>query len=247
MSNYPTYNQLAWIEQILAPFDEVEHEATLFVNIIKNHSNYQPLSLLHLGCGAGRHDYYFKRHFNVTGVDLTSSMLDLARLTNPEITYLEGDMRCVNLNKKFDVVAIPDSIDYMVTYQDLKQLVKTALNHLNDTCIIFIVCKTKEQYQDNEFIYQGKKDDISIVLHEINRLVSDNTYQAILNYQITRDKKTETITDVHLLGLFNYQKWVNLFKQFNLNINELPLNNLYDQYVQNEGHYDQTCFVVSRQ
>lgn len=49
-------------------------------------------------------------------------MLDIARATNPEVTYLRGDMRSVDLRQEFDVVAIPDCIDYMATLPDLQSI-----------------------------------------------------------------------------------------------------------------------------
>ena len=46
----------------------------------------------------------------MTGVDLSEGILDIAKQTNPEIEYLKGDIRDINLNRHFDVLAIPDSI-----------------------------------------------------------------------------------------------------------------------------------------
>ncbi len=65
-------------------------------------------TMLHLGCGAGGHDFHFKKHFQVTGVDLSQGMLDLAKKTNADVTYVMGDMKTICLNEKFDVVVIPE-------------------------------------------------------------------------------------------------------------------------------------------
>ena len=68
-------------------------------------------TLLHLGCGGGHNDYTFKKHFKVTGVDISENMLKLARKLNSEVTYYYGDMRDIKLTGCFDAVTILDSIN----------------------------------------------------------------------------------------------------------------------------------------
>lgn len=46
--------------------------------------------MLHLGCGAGGHDFHFNQHFAVTGVDLSDGMLELAKKRNPEVFCVSG-------------------------------------------------------------------------------------------------------------------------------------------------------------
>jgi len=122
------YNELAWTELIIAPPEEYVEETEIFSRVIKENSKIKPKTLLHLGCGAGGHDYTFKKHFKVTGVDLSSGMLEIARNYNPGVTYLYGDMRTVKLSECFDAVAIPDSIGYMMAVEDLHSAVITWKN-----------------------------------------------------------------------------------------------------------------------
>jgi SAM-dependent methyltransferase len=75
-------------------------------------------------------DGIFKRHFTVTGVDISLGMLNKARIAHSDIEYLEGDMRTLRLNRQFDAVIIPDSIDYMASRDDLQQAIQTAVTHL---------------------------------------------------------------------------------------------------------------------
>ena len=110
-SNWISYNDLAWTEDWLADPAEYEHEVKVHVDLIRSTSSESPITLLHLGSGAGGHDTIFKRHFAVTGVDLSPGMLIKARKLHPDIEYIEGDMRTLRLNRQFDAVVIPDSID----------------------------------------------------------------------------------------------------------------------------------------
>lgn len=114
------YNELAWTEDLLADPSDYEGEAGSYVDRIKSSALHAPGTLLHLGCGAGGYDAVFKRHFAVTGVDISKGMLDKARLKHPDIEYIEGDIRTVRLCREFDAVAIPDGIGYMASLPDLR-------------------------------------------------------------------------------------------------------------------------------
>ncbi|MGF1616030.1 MAG: class I SAM-dependent methyltransferase [Gammaproteobacteria bacterium] len=112
-SSWIAYNELAWTEDLLADPADYEDDVAGYVDLIKRNSSHAPCTLLHLGCGAGGHETFFKQYFAVTGVDISRGMLDKARLRHPDVEYIEGDMRTVRLGRVFDVVVIPDSIDYM--------------------------------------------------------------------------------------------------------------------------------------
>jgi trans-aconitate methyltransferase len=177
-STWISYNELAWTEDFLADPSKYEDEVKVYVDFIKHIAKEPVRTLLHLGCGAGGHDRFFKNHFTVTGVDLSIGMLNKARDTNPEIEYLEGDMRSIRLNRYFDTVVIPDSIDYMVSLDELKRAIHTASIHLNTGGVLLIVGKTKETFQNNNFAYTGEKDDVHVTLLENNHInpYSPNTY-----------------------------------------------------------------------
>jgi SAM-dependent methyltransferase len=51
------------------------------------------IRLLDLGCGTGRHCAVFSTEAATTGVDVSSSMLEVARRSSPLTTFIQGDMR----------------------------------------------------------------------------------------------------------------------------------------------------------
>jgi predicted TPR repeat methyltransferase len=131
--------------------------------------------MLHLGCGAGGHDFYFKQHFSVTGVDLSEGMLEIAKKMNQEIKYLKGDMRNVKLNEKFNAVVIPDSIMYMSTLKDLSDALINAAAHMKPDGVLLVVAHTKEEFRNNNFVYIGEDENIHITVLENNHIISDST------------------------------------------------------------------------
>ncbi|MBN2442335.1 MAG: class I SAM-dependent methyltransferase [Spirochaetales bacterium] len=244
-STWISYNELAWTEDLLADPAEYEDEVKVYVDVIKDTAEKPPRTLLHLGSGAGGQDHVFKRHFIVTGVDLSSGMLNKARKAHPDIEYLEGDMRTIRLNRQFDAVVIPDGIDYMVSIDDLRQAIQTAVIHLNPGGVLLVVGKTEETFQNNNFAYTGEKDDVHVTLFENNYInpYVPHTYEITLFYLIRQQGKLTTYTEHSIAGLFPHAIWDKIFKDAGLTMQEKNLNGIYDNYLLGDGEYPMTIFI----
>jgi ubiquinone/menaquinone biosynthesis C-methylase UbiE len=245
VSKWIAYNELAWTEDLLADPAEYENEVHVYVDLIKRTAVEPPNTLLHLGCGAGGHDSIFKRHFIVTGVDISLGMLNKARTAHPNIEYLKGDMRTLRLNRQFDVVAIPDSIDYMTSLDDLLQAIQTAAAHLKTGGVLLVVAKTEETFQNNNFAYTGEKDGVHMTLFENNYInpLRPNTYEATFVYLIRQHGELTIHTDHHVLGLFSLATWEKLFNDAELTMQKTSLNGIYDKYLFSGGNYPLTVFI----
>lgn len=241
--NWIAYNQLAWTDTILARPEDIEEEATTYVNLIKPHLSAASPTMLHLGCGAGGHDFHFKQHFSVIGLDLSEGMLEIARNRNPEIQYLLGDMRTFQLGRKFDVVAIPDSIMYMTSLMDLSAALSSAAAHLKRDGVLLVVAHTKEDFRNNNFAYTGETHNTHITVLENNHIVSDTAYEATIVYLIRQDGRLEIHHEVHTLGLFSYDEWMRIFNGLNFKVEQMDLDHLYDKNLLEDGAYKLKVFV----
>lgn len=244
-SNWISYNELAWTEAFFADPSEYEQDIAHYCELIKQYAGAPVKTVLHFGCGAGGHDRFFKQHFTVTGVDLSVGMLDIARETNPEIEYIEGDMRTIRLDRQFDAVVIPDSIDYMVTTDDLQQAIQTAVLHLKKGGVLLVVCNTAEKFRNNNFAYTGEKDDIHVTILENNYTspYSPHTYEISLFYLIRRHGELTTYTEHTLAGLFPLATWEAVFREAGLTVHTLELDGTYDQYLLADGEYSLTICI----
>ena len=244
-STWIAYNDLAWTEDWLADAAEYEDELMVYVDLIKRTASEPPSTLLHLGSGAGGHDRIFKRHFTVTGVDLSLGMLNKARVAHPDIEYLVGDMRTLRLNRQFDAVAILDSIDYMASQNDLRLAIQTAVAHLKASGVLLVVAKTEETFQNNNFSYTGEKDGVHLTLLENNYINSfrPNTYEATFVYLIRRQGELTIQTEHQVLGLFSQATWEKVFNDAELTMQKTELNGIYDKYLLSDGDYPLTIFV----
>lgn len=240
---WEAYNQLAWTETLLGGPESYEEEAMTYIQAVERYISIPSPTVLHLGCGAGGHDFYFKKHFSVTGVDLSEGMLEIAKKTNPEITYINGDMRNVKLDEKFDIVMIPDSIMYMSTLEDLSAALRNAAAHMKPRGILLVVVHTKEEFRNNNFAYIGENENTHITVLENNHIVTDSTYESTMVYLIRRDGELSIEHEVHTLGLFSFDQWMNLFENLQLKVDEIDLNHLYDKYLLGDGEYKLQVFI----
>lgn len=96
-----------------------------------------PMSILDLGCGTGGHAIPLaQRAFQVTGVDLSETMIEQAKekaLENQlNAGFFLGDIRSVNLGKKFDaVISMFAVMGYQTRNDDFYSALQVAHNHLS--------------------------------------------------------------------------------------------------------------------
>ncbi|HOG74346.1 MAG TPA: class I SAM-dependent methyltransferase [Methanofastidiosum sp.] len=111
--------------------------------------------ILDIGCGTGRHSIELaKRGYNVTGIDLSECMLEMAKQKAKEakvkVEFIKADARYLKFEKEFDLALIiceggfclmeTDEMNYMVLQsasRSLKQEGKLILNTLNGLFPLF--------------------------------------------------------------------------------------------------------------
>ncbi len=111
--------------------------------------------ILDIGCGTGRHSIELaKRGYNVTGIDLSECMLEMAKQKAKEakvkVEFIKADARYLKFEKEFDLALIiceggfclmeTDEMNYMVLQsasRSLKQKGKLILNTLNGLFPLF--------------------------------------------------------------------------------------------------------------
>lgn len=221
------YTDLAWAWPIISPPSDYKEETELFSAIIKEHSKIEVKTLLHLGCGGGHNDYWFKNHFTVTGVDISRDMLKLARSLNPDVAYHYGDMRTVRLGTQFDAVAILDSIAYMVSEKELKDAFTTAYHHLRPGGIFLTQVELHAGHfnQNNTRCSTHAQNDTEIVFIEnyYDPDTTDTTCESTFIYLIRRHGNLEIYTDHHICGIFPLKTWIDLLTETGFKVKQMKV------------------------
>lgn len=205
------YHDLAWIWPIISPPEEYVQETEWICRIIRQYSEIEVKTLLHLGCGGGHNDFTLKKHFQMTGIDLSQEMLTLARALNPEVTYVQGDMRTYRSEERFDAVLVADAVSYMLTEEDLHAVFRSAWMHLKPGGALLTfaeVTKERFQQQHTECPTHAKGDiEITYIENYYDPDPADTTYEVTFIYLIRRQGKLELQTDAHLAGIFPLASW----------------------------------------
>jgi len=170
-----------------------------------------------LGCGAGQNDFFFKKSFQVTGVDLSRSMLRQAKKLNPEADYRLGDYRSVRLKRLFDAVACVDSLDYATTGKDLTAVFRSAYAHLNPGGVFFFLLETtRESYRPNRIFswtFQGPGVAGAFAEAAFAASRSGTTYEKAMVFLIRKGGKIKVHSDIHRFGLFRKEQVLSLLRR----------------------------------
>ncbi len=211
------YRDLAWTWPIISCKEHYVGEAESFAQAIRQHARIEPKALLHLGCGGGHLDFTLKHHFQVTAIDISEEMLVNARRLNPEVTYGQGDMRTVRLGRTFDAVMAADSIDYMLTDDDLRASFATAFIHLKPGGVFCTYAEvTTDSFRQNATnVFGGSQGDLEITVigNRYDPDPADTTYEDTFVYLIRRGGRLEIQTDSHLSGIFPLESWPRLLRE----------------------------------
>jgi SAM-dependent methyltransferase len=228
------YNDLIWLWPIISPHEDYLDEGGFFIQKIKEYGDPGIRTILNLGSGAGDIDWVMKKKFEMTGIDISPAMMELARKLNPEVEYIMDDMRTARLDRKFDAVVLHDAVAHMQTEEELRAAFLTAYEHLDKGGLfITFVEEWAEHFEQNHTVIRNfKKDKLEVTyienVYDPNR--SDSTYECTFVYLIRRDGFPDIKTDRMVLGIFPLAKWGELMREIGFEVTQIesPLANLAD-------------------
>jgi SAM-dependent methyltransferase len=200
------YGDLAWRFPFISPLESYLDETELFCRRITGLLRIPGITLLHLGCGAGLNDFVFKRHFRITGLDASETVLGRARSLNPEARYLRGDFRSARLGEVFSVVAAVDCLDYMLTEVDLRAAFATAWEHLAPGGVFFfLLAASRETFQQNRttcWTNSAGGTDVVFIENIYDPDPGDTRNETTMLYLLRQGGKLRVEHDRHNFGLF---------------------------------------------
>jgi SAM-dependent methyltransferase len=127
-------------------------------------------TMLELGCGSGLLLKRFSKRYQVSGVDLSATMVDLARKRLPRADVQVGDITKLALGRTFDaVVCVFDTMNHLPEFSQWKQVFAAVSKHLAPGGIFIFDVNTKfklERYRTEppmaEFHDKGAVSIISV-------------------------------------------------------------------------------------
>jgi ubiquinone/menaquinone biosynthesis C-methylase UbiE len=118
---------------------------TLIQGLIKQ-SNPNANTVLELACGTGAVLEPLAKDYVVSGLDLSSEMLKVAKKKLPKAKFYHQDMTNFKLDEKYDVIlCLFDSINHLLKFNDWQKVFIKAAEHLNDKGVFIFDINTQEK------------------------------------------------------------------------------------------------------
>lgn len=156
-----------------------------------------PRSLLELACGTGNLLQHFTDEYDISGIDISASMLAQAKNKLPNVPLFEMSMADFKLNRKFDlVICMFDSINHLLSYEDWLKTFSCVRNHLNTGGVFMFDMNTLEKLdrlsKSPGFMHQ--KDDVYLNM-KITKKTEDVINWDVMIFKRVRDNLYELSED----------------------------------------------------
>ena len=209
------YHSLAKYYDLIYRFKENEKESEKLRDLIERKKEVPGRELLDVACGTGGHLQHLRRHYSVTGMDLSREMLALARKKCPGVELVPGDMISFDLKRKFDVVTcLFSSIGYVKTYRNLERTISSFSKHLRQGGLLLI-----EPFFTVETWSEGTvhalfvdEPEVKIARMNINKRRGE---VAIIDFHflIAAKEGVRHLRDRHEMGLFDRDRFLEIMKK----------------------------------
>jgi len=228
-NTFRLYSDLSWLWPIWGdPTVSYAKYCDHVVQLLQKHARRPIETLLNIACGGGKNTFNLKKHYRVTGVDISRPMLNLAEKLNPECEFLQGDMRSFSLGRTFDAILMDDGISYMGNRADLKAAILVAFQHLNPGGVMVAgPDNTTETFVQNYTAVAPAMSNINYKNIEVVFIENyydpdptDEHYEGTMLYLIRENGELRVETDRHILGLFSIDTWRQIFQEVGFDIDE---------------------------
>ncbi len=103
-------------------------------------------TVLELACGTGAILEHLQRHYDVTGLDASQPMLDIAARKVPQARLFREDMTRFDLDETFDaVLCVFDSINHLPSFADWERVFDGAAAHLDESGVFVFDVNTERK------------------------------------------------------------------------------------------------------
>lgn len=210
-----------YYDEIYASIDkDYAAEANKAHKFIQIYKKSKGKTLLDVACGTGFHASLLSKYYQVEGIDLDPAMLKVAKKKHPKIRFHQGDMVDFDLGRQFDViVCLFSSIGYVRTKARLQKAIKNMGRHLLPGGVLLIEpWFTPDQWHPGRsFMTHVNQPDLKIV--RMSYSAQKGKLSTIeFQYLIGTAKGIEHSVEIHELGLFTHQEYMEAFKAAKLNV-----------------------------
>jgi len=201
-------------------YDEVDYEGEVeFIKwAVNKHKTSSSNRLMDMACGTGSHAQKLTDNFDITGIDLSSKMLEIASEKVSDANFIQGDMKCLDTGSKYDVITcIFSAIHYNRNLKELKNTLQNFYDHLNPGGIlIFDLSLNKNNWIEGLVsVDTVVEEDLKIARICQSRL-KEGIFNANFVFLVKDQGKFDFDIDEHELGVFEVEEVINLMENTQL-------------------------------
>ncbi len=158
---------ISFFDHFAPDWDKMNEQSSQVIEqILDNSGICENTRVLDVACGTGvLFPYYIERNAIVTGIDISSEMVKIAKEKHPQINVICGDAENISFNKKFDVIMIFNAFPHFPTPE---KLIENLSKHLKSGGRISIAHGASRE--DINRCHEGKASVISQTLPAANEL-----------------------------------------------------------------------------
>ena len=229
------YKDLAWLWPMWGDAaTEYSHYCQHVSGLIRQYAKRPVATLLDIGCGGGKNVVNLNQDFDITGLDLSPTMLEQAKELNPDCVFVQGDMRTFRLGQAFDAVLMDDAISHMNCRTDFIAAFSTAYAHLNPGGVMIATPDvTIETFQQNKTTTTPvTQDGLDVVFVEnvYDPDPADEQYETTILYLIRDHGRLRVETEYWTMGLFSLDTWRRVLRETGFEVHEGRYNAGEDEY-----------------
>ncbi|MGB9937614.1 MAG: class I SAM-dependent DNA methyltransferase [Methanobacterium sp.] len=194
---------------------DYQKEAEFIKWAVKTYKGSPGNELLDVACGTGTHAHFLKKDFKITCFDINDEMLKIAREKLPDIHFIKGDMKTMDLELKFDVlICMFSAINYNTAIQELEITLNNFYSHLKDGgVLIFDMGLNKENWIEGIVSMDTVVDNNFKLARIWQSHLEKDVFNSSFVYLVKEDGILDFEIDEHKLGVFGMEDVVNLMEK----------------------------------
>jgi predicted TPR repeat methyltransferase len=124
-------------------------ETAKYLSALIKENNPSASTVLELACGTGEIMRLLSEDYDVSGLELSSGMLKIAKEKLPYANFYKQSMAGFDLPYTYDVIlCVFDSINHLLRFSEWKKLFKSAQRHLSEGGIFIFDMNTEEKLEE---------------------------------------------------------------------------------------------------
>ncbi len=205
MAEQELYRKFAHYYDLIYQWMDYPGESEFILMVVNRYKKSEGMNLLDVACGTGGHAQYLQNYFNILGLDINPEMLEIARQKVPKMEFIQGDMKKIDLKRRFDtIICLFSAINYHNTLDELKKTFKRFYDHLKPGgVLIFDLGFCTENWEEGRmFVDAVVEGDLQLARISQSRLYN-GVFDAKFLFLIKEDGKIDFEIDQHQIGVFS--------------------------------------------